>query len=98
MLAWPIFLALSQEGRLGCDVWLIHLTGEEFPADCLGARALTQRLIEGTLKLHLPDGKTKDLSKVRIQGLYVSDMIAHNNDRERDVFQISPRNGPKSLC
>ena len=26
--------------QLGCDVWLVHLTGEEFPADCLGARAL----------------------------------------------------------
>ena len=43
MLAAPIFLKLSREGKLGCDVWLVHLTGEEFPADCLGARALSQR-------------------------------------------------------
>ncbi len=90
MLAAPIFLELSKQKKLGCDIWLVHLTGEEFPADCLGARALTQRLVEGSLQLHLSNGKEKDLSEVRIQGLYVSDMIAHNNDHERDIFQISP--------
>jgi hypothetical protein len=97
MLACPIFLKLSKEGRLGCDIWLVHLTGEEFPADCLGARALTQRLVERALKLHLPGGKNKDLSKVLVKGLYVSDMIAHNNDHERDIFQISPGSDPQSL-
>jgi hypothetical protein len=90
MLAAPIFLDMSKKGLLGCDIWLVHLTGEEFPADSLGTRALIQRLVEGTLRLHLPGGKTKDLSGVQIHGLYVSDMIAHNNDRERDIFQISP--------
>jgi hypothetical protein len=90
MLAAPIFLAMSKRRELECDIWLVHLTGEEFPADCLGARALTEKLIEGTLQLHLPNGKIKDLSDVRVKGLYVSDMIAHNNDKERDVFQISP--------
>jgi Peptidase family M28 len=97
MLAAPIFLDMSKKGQLGCDVWLVHLTGEEFPADCLGARALTQRLIEGTLKLRLPTGKTRDLSGVRIKGLYVSDMIAHNNDHARDIFQISPGTGGGSF-
>jgi hypothetical protein len=97
MLAAPIFLEMSKGGHLGCDIWLVHLTGEEFPADCLGARALTQRLVEGTLQLQLTDGKKKDLSKVRVQGLYVSDMIAHNNDHERDVFQISPGADSASL-
>ena len=97
MLAAPIFLDLSKKGQLGCDVWLVHLTGEEFPADCLGARALTQRLVEGTLELHLPGGKTRDLSGVRIKGLYVSDMIAHNNDHARDIFQISPGTGRRSF-
>jgi hypothetical protein len=42
-------------------------------------------------------GKPKDLSKVQVQGLYVSDMIAHNNDRERDIFQISPGADPVSF-
>jgi hypothetical protein len=97
MLAAPILLEMSKKGELGCDVWLVHLTGEEFPADCLGARALIHRLIEGTLKLHLPSGKTRDLSGVRVKGLYVSDMIAHNNDHVRDVFQISPGTGPESF-
>jgi len=97
MLAAPIFLDLSKQGRLGCDVWLIHLTGEEFPADCLGARHLTQSLVEGTLALHRAEGEKVDLSGVRVQGVYVSDMIAHNNDRERDVFQIAPGTGRTSF-
>jgi Peptidase family M28 len=97
MLAAPILLDLSKKGKLGCDVWLVHLTGEEFPADCLGARALTQRLVEGTLKLQLPGGKTRDLSAVRVKGLYVSDMIAHNNDHARDIFQMSPGTGRQSF-
>jgi hypothetical protein len=96
MLAAPIFLGMSKEGRLGCDVWLIHLTGEEFPADSLGCRRLTQSLVEGDLALHLPEGRTVDLSGVAVQGLYVSDMIAHNNDREHDVFQIAPGTGRAS--
>jgi hypothetical protein len=96
MLAAPIFLEMSRQGKLGCDIWLVHLTGEEFPADCLGARALTERLVERTLKLHLPRGKSKDLSKTTVRGVYVSDMIAHNHDRERDIFQISPGNDPGS--
>ena len=60
MLAAPIFLKMSREGKLGCDVWLVHLTGEEFPADCLGARHLSQLLVEGRLKVRLPglDGTT----------------------------------------
>jgi Peptidase family M28 len=97
MLAAPIFLEMSKAGQLGCDVWLVHLTGEEFPADCLGARALTQRLVEGTLEMHLPNGKRKDLSGVTVKGLYVSDMIAHNNDHSRDVFQLAPGTGPASF-
>src|SRR5205814_3803288 len=97
MLAAPVFLEMSREGQLGCDVWLVHLTGEEFPADCLGARALTERLVEGTLELQTDGGKRRDLSKVRVQGVYVSDMIAHNNDHDRDVFQIAPGTGRESF-
>jgi hypothetical protein len=97
MLAAPIFLEMSRKGELGCDVWLVHLTGEEFPADCLGSRALTEQIVQRTLRLHLPRGKPRDFSKTTIRGLYVSDMIAHNNDRERDIFQISPGNDPASM-
>ena len=42
MLGAPVFMELSRRGQLGCDVWLVHLTGEEFPSDCMGARHLAQ--------------------------------------------------------
>ncbi len=90
MLAAPIFLDLAKEGKLETDIWLVHLTGEEFPSDCMGARALCQRLVEGSLKIRLGDGRWKSLAKTRVEGVYVMDMIAHNNDREKDVFQIAP--------
>jgi hypothetical protein len=97
LLAAPIFLALSRKGLLGCDVWLVHLTGEEFPADCLGARHLCQSLVEGNLRLRLSEGRFHDLSKTRVRGVYVLDMIAHNNEHDRDVFQIAPGTGPGSF-
>jgi hypothetical protein len=97
MMAAPIFLELSQQEKLACDVWLVHLTGEEFPADCMGARDLTERLLTRTLQLHSPDGGTTDLSETTVRGVYVSDMIAHNHDHDRDIFQISPGNDPTSM-
>jgi len=96
MQAAPIFLELSRKGRLSCDVWLVHLTGEEFPSDCMGARNLCSRLVERSLRVRLPGGRDLDLSQVRVQGVFVLDMVAHNNERDRDVFQISPGTGPES--
>lgn len=95
--AAPIFLRLAREGKLERDVWLLHLTGEEFPADCMGARYFCEALVEGVLKLHLGEERSMDLSKARVTGLYVMDMIAHNRDNERDIFQISPGRGASSL-
>ncbi len=97
MRAAPIFCDLSREGRLGCDIWLIHLTGEEFPSDCLGARHLCQQLVEGTLKLRLSEGRECDLWRVQIQGAFVLDMVAHNNDADQDKFQISPGTGAEAI-
>jgi hypothetical protein len=97
MLGAPVFLEMSSRGELGCDVWLIHLTGEEFPADCLGARYLSQLLVEGRPAMRCHSGDWYDLDGVRIQGVYVLDMVAHNNDREKDVFQIAPGVGRLSL-
>jgi hypothetical protein len=97
MLAAPIFLEMSRTGQLTCDIWLVHLTGEEFPADCLGARRLCQALVEGDLNLRLSDGTRHDLSATRIRGVYLMDMIAHNNDHDRDVFQIAPGRGAPSM-
>jgi hypothetical protein len=95
--AAPVFLKLAREGRLERDVWLLHLTGEEFPADCMGARNFCQALVEGTLKMRLGQGGLLDLSAVRVVGVFVMDMTAHNRDSERDVFQISPGKGARSL-
>ena len=97
MLAAPIFMQLSREGRLGCDIWLVHLTGEEFPSDCMGARNLAQQLIEGTLKVRVPGRRPVDLSRARVRGVCVLDMIAHNNDHHRDIFQMAPGTGAESL-
>jgi Peptidase family M28 len=97
MMATPVMLELSREGKLGCDVWLVHLTGEEYPAEGLGTCRLCQQLVEGTLRLRRKDGRWQDLSGVRIQGLYVMDMIAHNNSKDRDVFQISPGGSRESV-
>jgi hypothetical protein len=96
MLAAPIFLELSRKKQLERDIWLIHLTGEEFPSDCLGARHLAQNLIEQTLRIRTSEGRSVDLA-ARVRGLYVLDMIAHNNDHHRDIFQIAPGNDEGAL-
>jgi hypothetical protein len=95
--AAPIFLRLAKEGCLERDVWLLHLTGEEFPADCLGARHVCQALVEKTLRLQLSDKEQVDLSNARVVGVLVMDMIAHNRDAEHNVFQISPGKGAGAL-
>ena len=99
MLAAPIFLEMSKTGQLGCDVWLVHLTGEEFPADCLGARHLTPAARRRhTCSCTCPAARRRDLSQgAASRASTFSDMIAHNNDHDRDVFQIAPGTRPHSL-
>ncbi|MGO9112815.1 MAG: M28 family peptidase, partial [Thermoguttaceae bacterium] len=97
MLAAPIFLDLSKQGKLESDIWLVHLTGEEFPSDCMGARALCQQVVEGSLRIRLTNGRWKSLARTRVGGVYVMDMIAHNNDHEKDVFQIAPGTNHQSM-
>jgi len=87
---------MSRQGLLRRSVWLVHLTGEEFPSDCLGARALARAAVERRLRLQEPEGSELDLSAVKISGAFVLDMVAHNHDRDRDTFQISPGEGPAS--
>jgi len=100
MLAADLFLPLAREGRLERDIWLVHLTGEEFPADCLGARALGAALVaaqeEGKLVLEVPGGAKVDVTATRVVGAYILDMVAHNRDNDRDVFQIAPGEGRSS--
>jgi hypothetical protein len=97
LLAAPILLKLAKAGRLERDVWLLHLTGEEFPSDCMGARNFCQALVEKTLKLRLGDKDWMNLSNVEVVGAFVLDMIAHNRDDDQDVFQISPGKSRESL-
>ena len=95
--AAPVLLKLSKEGKLERDIWLIHLTGEEFPSDCMGARNFCQTLIERNMVLKTDNDTTIDLSETEIVGVYVMDMIGHNRDGDQDIFQISPGKSAASL-
>src|SRR5260370_34167986 len=90
MLGAVPFLELSRQGKLACDIWLIHLTGEEYPAEGQGACRLCQWLVEKTLALPLAHSKQTDLSKVHAHGLYCPHTCGPNNKKDRDVFQIPP--------
>jgi hypothetical protein len=96
LLAAEHLLPLAAAGKLARDVWLVHLTGEEYPADCLGARALCQALVERRLAFTAEDGSARDVSSVDVVGAFVLDMIGHNTERDRDVFQIAPGEGAGS--
>jgi len=93
LLAAEQLLPLSRAGLLERDVWLVHLTGEEYPGDCMGARALCRAFVEKNLVLTREDGSALDVSHVEIAGAFVLDMIGHNTERDRDVFQIAPGEG-----
>ena len=95
--AAPILLKLSKEGKLVRDIWLLHLTGEEFPADCMGARNFCQNLVEKNLILKTDKNNNIDLSDTEIAGVYIMDMIGHNRENDQDIFQISPGNSAASL-
>jgi hypothetical protein len=95
--AAPIILQLSKEGKLERDVWLLHLTGEEFPADCMGARNFCQNVVQRTLKIRDMANRHMDLSAIEIKGVLVMDMIGHNCDNARDIFQIAPGKTGDSL-
>ena len=94
--AAPLFLELARMGKLARDIWLIHLTGEEFPSDCMGARHLCQALVEKSLKLRLNHDSFVDLP-AQVVGVVVMDMIAHNRDNAQDIFQVSPGKSRRSL-
>jgi hypothetical protein len=96
LLAAERLLPLAKAGKLERDVWLVHLTGEEYPADCMGSRALCQALVERRLTFTAENGAVRDVSHVDVVGAFVLDMIGHNSDRDRDVFQIAPGEGAGS--
>ncbi|OFZ81845.1 MAG: hypothetical protein A2583_10575 [Bdellovibrionales bacterium RIFOXYD1_FULL_53_11] len=63
------------------DIWLVHLTGEEYPADDLGARNLTSRLLR---------------EKRDISGMIVMDMIGYD-PRGRRLMQVNAGNSQDSI-
>ena len=94
-----VFLDLSRRGLLHRDVWLVHLTGEEFPSDCLGARALVEALKTGR---EVIPGR----SNPKIVAVLVLDMVAHNAKRDKvaanisgeaNVFQLAPGRSNSSM-
>ncbi|MEO8702773.1 MAG: M28 family peptidase [Kofleriaceae bacterium] len=96
LLAAEQLLPLARAGKLERDVWLVHLTGEEYPGDCLGARALCQALVERSLRFTREDGSQRQVTNVEVVGAFVLDMIGHNTHRDRDIFQIAPGEGAGS--
>ncbi len=95
LLAAEVLLPLARDGKLERDVWLVHLTGEEFPSDCMGARALASALVERSLVLVGPNGNV-DASSVRVVGAVILDMVGHNNLRDKDAFLVCPGEGTAS--
>jgi len=71
-----------RQRHLAHDVWLVHLTGEEFPADDLGARHFVGRLLR--------DGQD-------IGGLVLMDMIGHRESKEDRIFQVNTADDEVSL-
>lgn len=76
-----IAAGLAREGRLLHDVWLVHFTGEEFPADCLGARHFVSRLLE---------------ERREIGGLVLMDMIGYRKPGD-PIFQVNAGHGDASV-
>src|SRR5260370_30255391 len=82
MLGAVPFLELSRQGKLACDIWLIHLTGEEYPAEGPGACRLCQWLGPKTPWPPPPHSKQTELSNGARRGLFCPHNVAphHNND------------------
>ncbi len=98
LLAAEVFLAMAAAGQLAHDVWLVHLTGEEFPGDSLGARHLARALVDRTLVVHeAGTDRPIELRHVTIAGAIVMDMIAHRDARAGDRFQIAPGDGAAAM-
>lgn len=52
----------------------MHLTGEEFPSDCMGARDFARHLVERHLQLRLENDGRLDLSSTRVGGVFDMDI------------------------
>lgn len=68
--------------KLPHEIWLVHLTGEEFPADSLGARYFASRLLK---------------EKKDIEGAVIVDKIGYW-ERSDKIFAVDPGEAPGSLA
>lgn len=73
--------ALDEGVELSRSIELVHLVGEELPADCLGARTYVERAKR---------------EKQKIAAVVLMDMIGVDRTGKRKV-QLSPGNSPRSL-
>jgi len=73
---------ILRDSKLSQDIWLVHLTGEEFPADDLGARHFVGRLLR---------------DRQEISGLVLMDMIGHRESEDDMIFQINPGDDERSM-
>ena len=64
------------------DIWLVHLTGEEFPADDLGAAHFIGHLLR---------------DRQDIGGVILMDMIGHRESASDKVFQVNAADDAASL-
>ncbi len=73
---------ILRDRKLPQDIWLVHLTGEEFPADDLGARHFVGRLLR---------------DRQDIAGLVLMDMIGHRESANDMIFQVNPGDDEPSM-
>lgn len=73
--------AILKDSKPLHDIWLVHLTGEEFPPDDLGARDFLSRLMK---------------AKQEITGLVLMDLIGWRAGKD-DIFQINPGDSKPSM-
>lgn len=64
------------------DIWLVHLTGEEYPPDDMGVRHLMMQLLK---------------TKTPIKGMVLMDMISWRRNSSDTIFQINAGNSDASL-
>jgi peptidase M28-like protein len=75
--------AILHSARLRHDLWLVHLTGEEYPGDDLGARHLAEELLR---------------DRRRVGAILLLDMIAyHPGPAEGALFQVNAGDSAASV-
>ena len=95
MLAAPIFLEMSRAGKTGVRYLAGAPDRRGVPGRLPRCPSVDRATCQANAQVALAATESPGICRRRRSAaLYVSDMIAHNHDRERDIFQISPGNDP----